>query len=777
MDSPKCCTNTDSSSDKGDPDADSLLQSVPSIPRRTSSSTLSPRADDESEQGSKARPTRKTAEADSLGEDKPIGGHFDEVKKSQGDSELSTTYTDCHEQERSKGEPCIDNKLLEELNSLRLQIQSLGAINALSLHGSAEMGEYINILMGSESEEVGPEVEKQENELPEKGEVKDWRNEHNMSMKMMGTCQKGQKGHKWNILKMVQGLSQQKRLTNRMLTRIYSCYREQAPATLQEKEPDPKELKNFFISLSDRGSLLWDSLKEALQHSMAKRDVEGTQQTADPSMEHHLSELSVEDLPPYPYRLSMEPVENSCYSFTPGYGNTAHSTRLAESLSSVQNLKAILRSVYSVLVSGFENRADMETQLDLKDEEVLNQLHDDEVEKGEAEIGDQKKDMVQENTNGTGTLDPAKLDNYTEMDVEKDTDNVAETDIFEKSEFEELEKTKEKGSAATKPAPPPPAAMPLIAENMGPTGEWMLATRARQDTGQSSTRRKTIKTKKKPQKKEKRQPQQPAQAKNIEQNKNRSGHGHLLSASSLSREGSVEVTVGQAGKLHPLAAASSPPGGGRFEIDSTEQAAARVPAARGPVKPSAALLPLPEGSDQEELHWDAMQVNMATVDGRHVKNCTCSMRDPLNKATGELPLEITPEFVVEAEPMKKGGKANLAIGKERSGLLKKKASGKKMNSPAVAAPVSVAQAEEKAHHSVLPYSWRPQPLPRFEEEKNHLPGAPARLDVRRAVIVAVTTSGGTKGGSGSSGQGGGHSANSNSQVSIDSVHVRFLRKN
>ena len=819
MDIPKPCS--DSSSDRRGPEPDSSLQSIPSIPRRTSSSVLTSKADNKSRESIKARHAKKRAEANSLG--RRITPDRDDSEKSQEDGELSKVHADGCQQECSKA----GNKLKEELNSLPQQekIKDVKTLLVMSLlqHCSAEVGKKAETLMEDAGLEMDPEAEKQEKELPEKlqfgkGEMKELENECSEFLKMMGIRKKGQ-SLKW-----------QNCLINRMLTAdIGSCCREQMPAAVQEQEPDSKELKEFLFSpshiLSDHPSLQGFGLKEGKQSMRSECDVNSKGETVDdPRTEHHLSELFIESQPHCPFRQPVEAVENSFYSFRSTYCNTTHLARMVDSSTfSKRDLKAVLLSlIHSVFVSGGEEKAEMETRPEMKDKEVLSQLHG-EVEKDEAEM-EEKRNAAEEKPLKIQASEPAELNNV-DWD-ERKSDSVTETEVFEKSDFEELEKAKI-GSTAAKPTAP--SAMSVIpkTDERGGNARKVSQLSTRQDTGRSGRERKGSKCQNK---KKKRQSQQPVQMKKtIKQPKTRGGK---------TRSG---LTVDQTG-LHSLTSISSPSGRSNFEItladSSKEQIATGAQATRGLFIQNKVAVPLLEDLDQAP-HADTVKTNLAGEE-RSLKTCTSPVHDLLH-ATGKLPLEKVPKddddvtipadklhdnlhqgrqeedsqahqtrdvtsnlhisvmnqilsssitsqnpspwrkshvpqkLRVKNEGAKKCSKTTQTTAKKRSQRCKKKTSFKVRNSTVVTTCISLALPKQKTCHSLPQHILKPHHPLRVRDKKNHFPGRSERVDVRRADVIVVATSAGMKGGSNSGGQGG-NSTGSNNQVSRANSYQGFEKE-
>ena len=731
-DTPKACS--DSSSDRRGPEPDSSLQSIPSLLRpKPSSATLTPTADEK--RGSRA-------EVELFGKNEPADvclksgkakarklsldtmPNKDDSEKSQEDDELSRMLTDSQQQP-------LDNKMIEELSSLPLPEDIMGevkktlyAVSSLLQHGVAEMGQS-TLTECSSSKETDPEAEKQEFELPEKlpfekgEEGKNWRNEF---MKKMDVWPKGEPFEKSQILEMVHNLSQQNRLTNTVLTHIYSCYRDQGPVAFKEQEPNSKQWKEFVVSLRRSMSECSPSLldgKEGKHSLMSECEMDSKEGVVDdPTAEHHLSELSVEDLPPYPFRLPMEPVENSFYSFGSTYCNTTHLTKLAESLTFCPHridLKEVLQSlIYSVFASGFEKRAKMEIKPALTDKEMLNQLHTKAVK-------DEKKNAAEEKQLRTEVSEPSDCSNM-ETDEEK-SHSVTET-VFEKSDFEEPE---EAAPAKLKPSSTT-SLIPATEEEEKTAQEVSLALQlsTRREANQTGRGRKGSKPHRK-----KKELDQALHADTVKVNISE-GRGCLKSCR---------------GPVRNLLKATK-----KLSLEKAPENEDDV------IVPAAMLHNSPPRNRQEE---DGQ--SHQTVDVTHNRQVSV-LNDSITHQNPPLWRSPNPQKMTTKVKPTKDGKTKQTMKKKRSQNCKKKTSIKVQRSTAATSSISLVLAKGRVCHSLPLHILKPQLTPVVRKQKNHFPGRPKRVDVRGAGVTVKTTSGGTEEGSKSSGQGG-NSTNSSNQVS------------
>ena len=628
----------------------------------------------------------------------------------------------------------FDNKMIEELSSLPLPEDIMGevketlyAVSSMLQHGVAEMGQSTETLTEcSSSKETDPEAEKQEFELPEKlpfekgegGGI--WRNEF---MKKMGLRPKGEPFEKSQILEMVHSLSQQNRLTNRVLTHIYSCYRDQGPAAFKEQEPNSKQWKEFVVSMrrsmSECGPSLLDG-KEGKHSLMSECEMDSKEGVVDdPTTEHHLSELSVEDLPPYPFRLPMEPVENSFYSFRSTYCNTTHLTRLAESLTFCphrMDLKEVLRSfIYSVFASGFEKRAKMEIKPALTDKEMLNQLHT-EAEK------DEKKNAAEEKTLKTEVSEPADHSNM-ETDEEK-SHSVTET-VLEKSDFEEPE---EAASAKLKSSSTA-SLIPETEEEEKTAQEVCVALQlsTRQEASQTGRGRKGSK----PHRKKK--------------DLDHALHVDMVKVNISEGRGCLKSC---AGPVRDLLKATK-----KLSLEKAPENEDDV------IVPAAMLHNSPPREEEEDSQ------SHQTVDITH--NQQVSMLSDSITHQNPPPWRGSPnpqKMTTKAKATKKDGKTKQTMKKKRSQNCKKKTAIKVQRSTDATSSISLVLAKGRVCHPLPLRILKPQLTPVVRKQKNHFPGRPGRVDVRGAGVTVKMTSGGSEEGSKSSGQGG-NSTNSNNQVS------------
>ena len=750
-DTPKACS--DSSSDRRGPEPDSSLQSIPSLLRpKPSSAALTPTADEK--RGSRA-------EVDSFVKNEPADvclksgkakarelslDNKDDSEKSQEDDAVSRMHADSQQQP-------IDNKMIEELSSLPVSEDIMGevkktlyAVSSLLQHSVAEMGQSTETLTEcSSSKETDPEAEKQEFELPEKlpfekGEGgKIWRNE---LMKKMDVWPKGEPFEKSQILEMVHSLSQQNRLTNRVLTHIYSCYRDQGPAAFKEQEPNSKQWKEFVVSLRRSMSECSPSLldgKEEKRSLMSECEMDSKEGVVDdPTTEHHLSELSVEDLPPYPFRLPMEPVENSFYSSGSTY--TTHLTRLEESLTFCLHridLKEVLLSLICfVCASGFEKRAKMEIEPAPTDKEMLNQLHT-EAEK------DEKKNAAEEKPLKTEVSEPADCSN---MEPEEEKSHSVTETVFEKSDFEEPEEEKSHSVTETvfeksdfeEPEEAAPAKLklsstaPLIPtkeeeEKTAQEGSVALQLSTRQEANQTGRGRKGNKPRRK--------------KKELDQ---------ALHVDTVK----VHISEGR-GCLKSY----------RGPVRNMLKATKKLSLEKAPENEDDVIAPaaMPHNSPPRN-HQEEDGQSHQTVDVTHnqqvsVFSDSITQQNPPPWRRSPNPQKMT----TKAIPTKKGGKTKQTMKKRRSQNCKKKTSVKAQRSTTATSSISLVLAKGRVCHSLPLHILKPQLTPVVRKQKNHFPGRPGRVDVRGAGVTVKMTSGGTEEGSKSSGQGG-NSTNSSNQV-------------
>ncbi|KAL8599874.1 hypothetical protein ACOMHN_025406 [Nucella lapillus] len=304
-----------------------------------------------------------------------------------------------------------------------------------------------------------------------------------------------------NAIETVLALSQQNKLINTSLTRIYSCLQEHQPASLGGNPPCSKDLKSLLNSLNHstrpEESAMWDILKEE-DRSMGglldktaegRKENRGLSLKADLASLHHLSELPLDD-----DEMLRSPVENSFYFSTYDSSSFPHpdvsllargGIELRMFLSLIQKLVRQVgfdSKTFSLQTAEQKSMNSQVSPLDDLDDETenrkeLDSLTDEQKGAEETKVGGEKDLQQEMGERQTEMVDdeksPEKADieekeptssHSTEADLElREESELEELEIKEKSEDEESEKVQKEESTAIEPC--------LVTEAVEPTSE------------------------------------------------------------------------------------------------------------------------------------------------------------------------------------------------------------------------------------------------------------------------------------------------------------------
>ncbi|XP_070212574.1 uncharacterized protein [Littorina saxatilis] len=445
-DSPKADPN---SSDKRGPEPDASLPSIPSIPRSGTKAAVA----QNNRKKSKEKKGRKKLEEDLL------PGENSAVNLPPRPKSKQRILEDV-EQEKSRAQISLDNRLVEELNSLHLHqgevedicalaqtsgntheflkgvcssLEKFRSLTRSNLPGSmVESGEVMKSLMDSLSclGEIKDEIEKQEMEDPKKENGGDCSKDMEL---------RSQPLEKRVAMERAHNLWRNNRLTTQRLFHIYCCYQEQDFVSHRDqlgKLDKCNNLSGLRQTLNLTTNLDYQSsLKGGLSSIMTLGKKEETS-GPESSQECHLSELLMGDERSV---RSAEPVEQS-FSFPTSMGyQTLPLTGGLEPLGFAQATKcleaAALFIIRSMLME-FGNRPECK----ISDHQDLRGCSKD-VEKGEREVAGKEK-MLEK---GNATEGDKKPELETVDAVEEDA---PEPVVLEKSDFEENEKGKKEMTSA-----------------------------------------------------------------------------------------------------------------------------------------------------------------------------------------------------------------------------------------------------------------------------------------------------------------------------------------